>query len=862
MATVYLARDLKHNRPVALKLLNPELGAVLGVERFLAEINVTANLQHPNLLPLFDSGAEDGLLFYVMPYAEGESLRVRLNRERQLPVEEAVRIAVSVAGALDYAHQHGIIHRDLKPENILLHAGQPVLADFGIALAVAKAGGARITQTGLSLGTPHYMSPEQATGDRVIDGRADIYSLGAVLYEMLVGDPPHTGSTAQAIISKVLTESPRAVRAARPNVGEGVELAIERALEKLPADRFATAQEFAAALTDQALRSTTGSRSAGRRPTKATPRWSLYGIATFAMLMTVAALWGWLRRATPKPVVRYSLIADSSEALLSSLLWGRMAISPDGSRLVYVGGPDAHLLLRPRSQLTASPLAGGESAQTPFFSPDGERVGFIVNSKTLRLVSLNGDLPVNVTDSLVGVAGGSWGPDGLIYVSGAGESALVRVAPNPGAVPRWFTVLDTASGEIHHSWPDALPNGRGVLFTVAYAPKNTAAARTNYAIAVADVPTGKHRVLVNDAVFARYAVSGHLVYVTASGTLMIVPFDQRTQKLTGTPTAVSEGLRLGSFGSADLAISATGTLVYVVGGAGRGNRELVWVTRDGKVQDVDSTWQGGFGFPNISPDGTRLAVSIASGGASDNWTKELDRGPNVRMTFEGSINEFPTWTPDGRSVTFYSNVSGSLDLWTKRADGSAPAVRLLHRAPGLSESVWSPDGRWLIFRAENDILAVRPGADTVPTPLIVTKFKARCPTLSPDGRWLAYVSNETGRNEIYVVPFPSASAAKWTVSTRGGTEPRWSHSGRELFYRDGVGSMISVEVKTTPTFSHGRETSLFPTAAFLSSQNHQQYAVAKDDRRFLMIRPSRQRVPERLIVVENWFEELKPKASK
>src|SRR5215212_3794439 len=250
MATVYLARDIRHNRNVALKVLNPELGAVLGVERFLAEIRVTANLQHPNLLPLFDSGEVDGLLYYVMPFVEGESLRARLDREKQLPVDDAVHIAVAVANALDYAHGHGVIHRDLKPENILLQHGQPVIADFGIALAVSNAGGQRVTQTGLSLGTPQYMSPEQATGDRQIDGRTDIYSLGAVLYEMLAGDPPHTGSTVQAVIAKVLIDKPQPLTLVRETVPPHVDAAIQRALAKLSADRWPTAREFAEALTD------------------------------------------------------------------------------------------------------------------------------------------------------------------------------------------------------------------------------------------------------------------------------------------------------------------------------------------------------------------------------------------------------------------------------------------------------------------------------------------------------------------------------------------------------------------------------------------------------------------------------------
>ncbi|HLF23987.1 MAG TPA: serine/threonine-protein kinase, partial [Burkholderiales bacterium] len=267
MATVYLARDIRHNRKVALKVLRPDLGAVLGVERFLSEIKVTANLQHPNLLPLFDSGEANGLLFYVMPFVEGESLRARLEREKQLPIDEAIRITTAIASALEYAHSQGVIHRDLKPENILVHAGQPVIADFGIALAVSNAGGNRITATGLSLGTPQYMSPEQATGDRNIDRRTDIYSLGAIAYEMFAGEPPHIGATAQAIISRLLTETPRSMRMTRPNVPEHVDAAVMRALEKLPADRFANAQDFADALTGKAAfaPSTAASRAAAAR---------------------------------------------------------------------------------------------------------------------------------------------------------------------------------------------------------------------------------------------------------------------------------------------------------------------------------------------------------------------------------------------------------------------------------------------------------------------------------------------------------------------------------------------------------------------------------------------------------------------
>jgi serine/threonine-protein kinase len=376
MATVYLARDEKHHRHVALKVLDPELGAVLGAERFLSEIRVTAGLQHPNLLPLFDSGEVGGLLYYVMPYIEGETLRHRIEREKQLPVDEAVRIAIAVANALDYAHGHGVIHRDLKPENILLQHGQPVVADFGIALAVSNAGGARITQTGLSLGTPQYMSPEQATGDRVIDGRTDVYSLAAVTYEMLTGEAPHSGPSAQAIIAKLMTTAPQPVRALRPSVPPHVAMAVEHGLQKLPADRFATAKAFADALTNPSFTTGTATITPAASPS---PRLSgaIWGLGALCALSIAAALWGWLRPSESKPVLRYTLVPDSSEALITTARWGRIALSPDGSILVYVGGPRNALMVRRRDELTAQPLGGTDNAGAPAFSPDGRRIAFI-----------------------------------------------------------------------------------------------------------------------------------------------------------------------------------------------------------------------------------------------------------------------------------------------------------------------------------------------------------------------------------------------------------------------------------------------------------------------------------------------------
>src|SRR5688500_1586685 len=388
----------------------------------------------------------------------------------------------------------------------------------------------------------------------------------------------------------------------------------------------------------------------------------LYPLLAVAIVMTGAAIWGWKRPAASKPVVRYTLVVDSTEAISRCCSWsGRMALSPDGSRLAYIGGRRSQLLLRPRDQLRATAVSGTEGASTPFFSPDGRQVGFLFEKK-VQIVSVDVRAsPITVTDRLTGITGASWGPDGFIYADGSGRTGLLRVEATSGAVPEWFTALDTASGEVDHTWPDVLPNGKGVLFTDTFSGKNAAKDTTTFAIAIADIPSGKHRVLVNDATHARYAVSGHLVYVTTNRTLMVVPFDQNSMKVTGMPAALIEGMRLGSFGAADLAVSEAGTLVYAAGG-GEGKQELVWVTRDGKAQVVDPDWQGGlFAGPALSPDGKRLAVmrSPNVSASSDIWIKELDQGPSIKLTFEGRENYAPAWTPDGRSVTFCSNAAGS-----------------------------------------------------------------------------------------------------------------------------------------------------------------------------------------------------------
>jgi serine/threonine protein kinase/Tol biopolymer transport system component len=865
MATVYLAQDLKHERQVALKVLKPELAAVLGGDRFVVEIKTTAALQHPHILPLFDSGTADGFLYYVMPYVRGETLRSKLDRETQLGIEEAVRITREVADALDYAHRHGVIHRDIKPENILLHDGRPMVADFGIALALSAAAGGRMTETGLSLGTPHYMSPEQATAEKEITGRSDIYSLGCVLYEMLTGTPPHVGATAQQIVMKIVMDEARPVTELRKSVPANVAAAAAKALEKLPADRFESAKAFAEALTNPAF---TVSGLTATRSGSTAPDWRRRAAVPAlgaALLLAAALLWAVTRPLPPVPVTRYHVeLADGQG--LSGSQWSRLAVSPDGSRLVYVGDAerDTRLFVRLRDQLKATAIPGTEGAINPVFSPDGNRIAFMdrVAGGNIKVVSLAGGPATSVTDSAVGAPGLTWGPDGYIYYDVIGIGSLMRV-PERGGPAESIGRLDSTRGELQHAWPDALPNGKGLLMTVNHGGPGAGGSEADE-IAVLDLATGTHRVLVRGVV-ARYVRSGHLIYVTATGALMGIPFDLDRMELTGEAVALTEGVsvRTGS-GGVDLAVSASGTLWYVAGAVGgTGTLEVVWVERDGSATPVVAGWAGLMSNPVLSPDGKRLAVSIREL-VSQVWVKELDQGPLSKLTVESSHSLRPAWSADGRSVAFISERSANRDLYQRLADGSRPATLLLDAERPVEEAVFSRDGAWLIYRtgsavAEADLYARRLGSDSSIV-LLATPANETSPALSPDGRWLAYVSDESGTNEVYVRPFPNTGDGRWQISVQGGQEPLWAPSGRELFYRiasDVVPQQMVMEILPGRTFMPGARRTLFPLTRFVLSSSHPQYAVAPDGRRFAMIRATGPKGADRLVVVENFFAVLR-----
>ena len=859
MATVYLAEDLKHDRRVAIKVLKPELAAVLGADRFVVEIKTTAALQHPHILPLFDSGTADGFLYYVMPFIEGETLRATLDREKQLGVEEAVRITTQVADALDYAHRHGVIHRDIKPENILMHDGRPMVADFGIALAVSAAAGGRMTETGLSLGTPHYMSPEQATADREITGRADIYSLASVLYEMLTGDPPHTGSTAQQIIMRIITEPAAPVTKVRKNVPPNVAAAVAQALEKLPADRFESAKAFADALSQRGFTSTalieTGAPAAGVRG--ASPR-ALIALGAVALLSTVLAGWTLLRPAPEPRVTRFPLLLPEGQALSIGANGTMATLTPDGRTLVYVAGENAErrLWVRPLDRLDATPLAGTEGAVNPSVSPDGTRIAFLASAslRALKVVPLAGGPVLTLTDSLVDNGGVSWGTDGYIYYDGHLEGDGIARIKETGGSPEIASRPDSSRGETYHNMPSALPGGRGVLMR----SRKVVATGFMQEIAVLDTRTGTHTILV-PAVSATYMESGHLLYVTPEGMLMAAPFDLRGLRLSGEAVLVGDGVAVNSFDKITISVSRDGTLAYVAGSAQSPRRELVWVGRDGVARAVDSSWSGEItGRPALSPDGRAAAVTVGGASGAQIWVKQLDRGPATRVADLGGT---PSWTPDGRSLLF--GTPGGGPLQTVPADGSV----LPSSIPGRGASPQlSPDGQWVIYGRNGDIFGRRTSGDTAEVPLVQDPVTQAVPALSPDGRWLAYASDETATMQVYVRPFPDTKVSKRQVSTALAYAPRWSRSGRELFYfqrdENDLPWLWAVDVVPGTAFTTGIPKKLFSIVPYFPTSSTF-FDVSADGQRFLFTRfvgsVAAVASQARIVIVQNFTAELRAK---
>jgi serine/threonine-protein kinase len=779
-----------------------------------------------------------------MPVVTGETLRARLEREHQLPIADAVRIAREVASALDYAHRQGVVHRDIKPENILLHDGSALVADFGIALAVQTAGGQRMTQTGLSLGTPSYMSPEQAMGEKTIDARSDVYALGAVSYEMLTGDAPFTGSTVQAIVAKVLNSDPDRPSLMRKTIPPAVEGAVMTALAKLPADRFSSTAEFAAALDGR------GAPSPAERHASVSAgdgRWRLVAIAAsaLAIVSTGAALWSVLGTpGTDTERVTFAFRPPQVNGVRP-----QVAISPDGRKIVQVSEDSAavaHLYIRDLGATTLAKVPGTDGASDPEFSPDGASL-VLVNDGKLRRMPVVGGPSTVLADSVT--AGVYWSDDGFVLYTKSSQG-LWRV-PAEGGTPQQLTSLDSSRKEFNHWYPQALPGGKAAIFNSFSTP--FAKSR----IEAVEYKTGKRTVLIDGAIFGRYVPTGHLLFARDAA-LFAVPFDASKLRVLGPPVPVLEDLAWSpTNGLGGYAVSSNGTLVYIKGSEWSVGRRVVWADRTGKEQPLLPE-PGQWAEPRLSPDGRWLALTRLD----PDWQIvlfDLTRRVFSQLTRSAGVSFNPIWMPDSRSV-IHSVETPVYDLVRAPVDGSPPA-RVKETPFDKMANAASPDGKSVVYHEtrDRDRLMIAPVADGEAVLVEDRPTSQRNGAFSPDGRWLAYVELGADQRPQVFVRAIGANGGRRQVSASGGDQPRWTRGGREIVYRNGE-AMYSAAF-TPATGEVGTPAFLFrrSDAGRLGGNRTLGYDVTPDGSRFVLIVPVERPEAQPMIVVLHWLNELKVK---
>jgi eukaryotic-like serine/threonine-protein kinase len=858
MGDVFRARDMRLDREVALKMVSAGLARdPERVARFEREAKLLASLNHPNIAAIYgveESGPAPAL---VMELVEGPTLADRI-KAGPLPVDEAVRIARQIADGLEYAHERGVVHRDLKPANIKVAPDDSVkILDFGLAKVIA---GEAIeadmatsptltrmaTQAGYIIGTAAYMSPEQAKG-KPVDRRADIWAFGCVLFEMLSGKIAFQGETITDTLAAVVRAEPdwSLLPAATPL---RVRVLLGRCLQKDPKQRLRDIGDARISI-DEVLSGAPLEAGVPAEVSKAVPRRQPILWTAAVVLIAVAAgaaVWFLKPASVPrKPVSRFTITLPLGDQFVA-LDYPGIALSPDGTQLAYsaVHSGMRQLYLRALDNLEAKPVPDTEGAFGPFFSPDGQSLGFYAAAR-LRKIPLAGGAAVTLTTDTVPY-GADWSPQGMILL--APNIGPIEQIPDTGGALQPLTHLALDRGESLHGWPSVLPGGQAFLFIAGPSPQR---------IVVQSLSSGERRDLGLAGASPRYAASGHLVYVQ-DGNLMAVGFDPSKLQLAGTPQPVVQGVMQLSNGAAQYSISATGSLAYIPGSAAGANRQLVWVSRNGTEQTLPASPHT-YVYPHLSPDGRMVAVSFRDQ-SSQTWLYDFGRDSMTRLTFSGTENEMPVWTRDGKRIAHISNQDGPVNIYWQPADGSGGLERLTNTRETEVPSSFSPDGQLLAYVDINaatgyDIWILHL-ADRKAEPFIKTPFSESSPRFSPDGHWLAYVSDESGRYEIYVQPYPGPGG-KYQISTDGGGEPVWNPNGKELFYRSGD-KMMAAEITTTPSFSVGKSKMLFQGPYTPTTGTFPFYDVSPDGQRFLMLKPAETAAAAtQIVVVENWFEELK-----
>jgi Tol biopolymer transport system component len=866
MGEVYRGRDTRLDRIVAIKVLPPALAADPQFrERFAREAKSISALNDPNICALYDVGEAPPIPgpsvsahFLVMEYLEGETLAARLARGA-LPLPEALRIAADVASALDAAHRQGIIHRDLKPGNVfLVRRASPTakLLDFGLAkfaqnvsdplLTAMPTATTPITARGTILGTFQYMAPEQIEGGDA-DVRTDIFALGALLFEMVTGRPAFQGKTQASLFGAILKDEPPPISELQPVAPPALDYLIRTCLAKGAEARFQSAHDVKLQLQWIADAGTSAA------PVRLAPKWRQHmnWLAAALVLVALAGAVAW-RAKTAVPDAR--VVTRFRHPIAEGLTFARTGrrvvdVSPDGMKVVY--NTQQQLYLYAMDRLESEPIRGtNEDPMEPMLSPDGAWLAYFAGSgRMLKKIAVAGGSPLTLAELPATPDGASWHDKTIVFAMTHGATSGIFTVPESGGAPTQLVSLDATIERA--AQPRLLDDGEHVLFTLLRA----GAGGSEGAIVVQSLGSGRRTTLVNGGASARVLATGHLAYFHDGG-LYAIPFNVRTLELTPSPVLLVEDVL--DTGGGQFAISGNGTLVYQPTSA-TSLRSLVWVDRQGREQPIPVA-PADYLDPRISPDGSRLAVSSGA----DIWVMTLSSQALTRLTFTKTPEFNPTWTPDSRHVLFDTRETGTAQIVRKAADGTGSLDPVL-AMPGYPEAI-SPDGKWFIYHTASSLplAMLRPfGPGARSKPIVNSKVPIRVynAEISPDGRWVAYQSDESGRFEIYVHPFPAIDSGRWQLSDAGGAHPLWAQNGRELFYIDSKGTLISMSVRAGSSFNYGPSTPLFEAGKYFVD-TARDYDRTNDGTRFLFVKNVTAVPRPAVVVVANWFDEVRAKTGR